>query len=199
MKRINIIAILLLLFCSLPGYSQFWIEFGWHEPHCRQCLQMSQNLRLTPKQSKDYQHVLHKFGQKIEKETRKNYKHWDKAARKIYDLRMDRDHKIQRILSPNQFALYIRYSQDRPQRIHDYRGWYKNPKYAGYHYSPNWRRLEDQYWTYHWNLSSGPRQNHHILHPSPHKQKAPMHKPQKNNKNKKDNHKQSNRDNNRRR
>ncbi|MDH6313619.1 hypothetical protein M2137_002409 [Parabacteroides sp. PFB2-10] len=156
MKRLSVIALLLLL-CSLPGYSQFWIEFGWHETQCRQCASMAQSLRLSPKQARDYQKVVHKYGQKIEKEARRDYKHWDKAARKIYDLRMDRDRKIQRMLTPQQFGMYVYAVQERPQRIHDYNGWYENPRYAGYRHSPDWRRLERQYWTYHWNLKPAPR------------------------------------------
>ncbi|MDH6533809.1 hypothetical protein M2101_000450 [Parabacteroides sp. PM5-20] len=149
MKRFTLLSLLILL-CSLPGYSQFWVEFGWHEPHCRQCLSMIQSLRLSKKQAAEYQKIVHKYGQRIEKETRRDYKHWDKAARKIYDLRMDRDRKIQRLFSPSQFDKYVYLSQERPQRIHDYRGWYENPAYAGRRHSSAWRRYEDRYWTYHW-------------------------------------------------
>ncbi len=148
---------LLILICSIPGYSQFWIEFGWHDPQCRQCMSMAQSLHLSHKQARDYQKVVHKYGQKIEKEARKDYRYWDKSARKIFDLRMDRDRKIQRILSPHQFSYYISYSQERPQRIHDYRGWYENPRYKGYRHSPDWRHLEDRYWSYHWNIKPAPR------------------------------------------
>lgn len=165
MKRMSIIALLLLV-CSLPGYSQFWIEFGWHEPQCNQCVSMAHTLRLSNKQAREYQKIVHKYGQKIEKEARKDYKHWDKAARKIYDLRMDRDRKIQRLLSHQQFSVYIHAIQDRPQRIHDYRGWYENPRYAGHRHSPDWRRLESQYWTYHWNLKPAPRPPHYDNRPA---------------------------------
>lgn len=33
MKRISFICVLILL-CSLPGQAQFWISFGWNDPHC---------------------------------------------------------------------------------------------------------------------------------------------------------------------
>ncbi|MDH6342511.1 hypothetical protein M2480_001133 [Parabacteroides sp. PFB2-12] len=170
MKRLSIIALLLLL-CSLPGYSQFWIEFGWHDAQCRQCVSMSQSLRLNPKQARDYQKIVHKYGQKIEKEARRDYKHWDKAARRIYDLRMDRDRKIQRMLNPQQFSMYVHAVQARPQRIHDYNGWYENPRYAGYRHSPDWRRLENQYWNYHWNLKPAPHYDNRP--PQPKKGQAP--------------------------
>ena len=61
-------------------------------------------------------------------EARRDYRYWDRAARRIYDLRMERDRKIQRILTPAQFNLYVRFVREHPQRIHDYRGWYANPR-----------------------------------------------------------------------
>ena len=37
MKRFSLLCVLAIL-CSLPAYSQFWISFGWNEPHCQNLL-----------------------------------------------------------------------------------------------------------------------------------------------------------------
>lgn len=128
MKRFSLLCVLAIL-CSLPAYSQFWISFGWNEPHCQNCLWMEQAMHLPARQAAEYHKIIHKYGQKIEKEARRDYRYWDRAARRIYDLRMERDRKIQRILTPAQFNLYVRFVRGHPQRIHDYRGWYANPRY----------------------------------------------------------------------
>lgn len=130
MKRFSLLCVLAIL-CSLPAYSQFWISFGWNEPHCQNCLWMEQAMHLPARQAAEYHKIIHKYGQKIEKEARRDYRYWDRAARHIYDLRMERDRKIQRILTPAQFNLYVRFVREHPQRIHDYRGWYANPRYPG--------------------------------------------------------------------
>ena len=119
MKRISFICLLILL-CSLPGQAQFWISFGWNEPHCQSCLWMEQAMRLNGRQAADYHNIVHKYGQRIEKEARKHYRYWDQSAKKIFNLRMERDRKLQRVLSPSQFRLYVRFVRERPQRIHDY-------------------------------------------------------------------------------
>ena len=131
MKRISFICLLILL-CSLPGQAQFWISFGWNEPHCQSCLWMEQAMRLNGRQAADYHNIVHKYGQRIEKEARKHYRYWDQSAKKIFNLRMERDRKLQRVLSPSQFRLYVRFVRERPQRIHDYQGWYNNPHYPNY-------------------------------------------------------------------
>ena len=128
MKRFSLLCVLAIL-CSLPAYSQFWISFGWNEPHCQNCLWMEQAMHLPARQAAEYHKIIHKYGQKIEKEARRDYRYWDRAARRIYDLRMERDRKVQRILTPAQFNLYVRFVREHPQRIHDYRGWYANPRY----------------------------------------------------------------------
>ena len=120
MKRISLLCVLAIL-CSLPAYSQFWISFGWNEPHCQNCLWMEQAMHLPARQAAEYHKIIHKYGQKIEKEARRDYRYWDRAARRIYDLRMERDRKIQRILTPAQFNLYVRIVREHPQRKHDYR------------------------------------------------------------------------------
>lgn len=149
MKRISLICLLAFV-CSLPGYSQFWISFGWNEPHCQSCLWMEEALRLPARQAAEYHKIVHKYGQKIEREARKEYRYWDKAARKIYDLRMERDRKLQRLLTPSQFRMYVRFVRESPSRIHDYRGWYKNPHYAHYRPSRVCSHYEDQYWKHTW-------------------------------------------------
>ena len=46
MKKLSILLIA-ILFCSLQGHAQFWISFGWNEPHCQNCLWMEQAIRMT--------------------------------------------------------------------------------------------------------------------------------------------------------
>ena len=106
MKKLSILLIA-ILFCSLQGHAQFWISFGWNEPHCQNCLWMEQAIRMTNRQAAEYHKIIHRYGEKIEREARKHYRYWDQSARKIYKLRMERDRKLQRILSPSQFRLYI--------------------------------------------------------------------------------------------
>lgn len=115
MKRFSLLCVLAIL-CSLPAYSQFWISFGWNEPHCQNCLWMEQAMHLPARQAAEYHKIIHKYGQKIEKEARRDYRYWDRAARRIYDLRMERDRKVQRILTPAQFNLYDRFVREHPQR-----------------------------------------------------------------------------------
>lgn len=170
MKRLSLISLLMILI-SIPAFSQFWIEFGWNDPYCRQCEQMIEVLRLSPKQTRDYHKIIHNYGKKIEKQARRDYRHWDNAARKIYDLRFDRDRKLQRLLSHQQFDLYLRYTRERPQLIHDHRGWYENPRYASRHHSPDWIRFENNYWGHHWK-------GHAHVTPPPPKYKQ-QHKPPK--------------------
>ena len=121
MKKLSILLIA-ILFCSLQGHAQFWISFGWNEPHCQNCLWMEQAIRMTNRQAAEYHKIIHRYGEKIEREARKHYRYWDQSARKIYKLRMERDRKLQRILSPSQFRLYVRFVREAPTRIHDWRG-----------------------------------------------------------------------------
>ena len=119
MKRLSSI-LMVVLFCSLQGHAQFWISFGWNEPHCQNCLWMEQAIRMTNRQAAEYHKIIHRYGEKIEREARKHYRYWDQSAKKIFNLRMERDRKLQRVLSPSQFRLYVRFVRERPQRIHDY-------------------------------------------------------------------------------
>lgn len=159
MKRIGWIC-LLMIACSLPGYSQFWISFGWNEPHCQSCGWMEEALRLPPARAAEYHKIIHKYGQRIEREARRDCRYWDKSASRIYNLRMERDRKIQRLLTPSQFALYVRFVREHPQRIHDYRGWYRNPHYPHYHPTPVCTRYEDNYWKHNWGHAHGHGDNH---------------------------------------
>ena len=149
MKKLSILLIA-ILFCSLQGHAQFWISFGWNEPHCQNCLWMEQAIRMTNRQAAEYHKIIHRYGEKIEREARKHYRYWDQSARKIYKLRMERDRKLQRILSPSQFRLYVRFVREAPTRIHDWRGWYNNPHYPHYRPSNACHRYEDHYWHCQW-------------------------------------------------
>ena len=75
MKRFSLLCVLAIL-CSLPAYSQFWISFGWNEPHCQNCLWMEQAMHLPARQAAEYHKIIHKYGQKIEKEARRDYRYW---------------------------------------------------------------------------------------------------------------------------
>lgn len=153
MKRLSILLIV-VLFCSLQGHAQFWISFGWNEPHCHNCLWMEQAIRMTNRQAAEYHKIIHRYGEKIEREARKHYRYWDQSARKIYRLRMERDRKLQRILSPSQFRLYVRFVRETPTRIHDWRGWYNNPHYPHYRPSNVCHRYEDHYWHCQWEYAN---------------------------------------------
>lgn len=153
MKRLSIILMVVLL-CSLQGHAQFWISFGWNEPHCQNCLWMEQAIRMNNRQAAEYHKIIHKYGEKIEREARRHYRYWDQSAQKIYKLRMERDRKLQRILSPSQFRLYVRFVRETPTRIHDWRGWYNNPHYADYRPSRNCHRYEDHYWHCQWEYTN---------------------------------------------
>lgn len=150
MKRFGLLLVLMML-CGLPAYSQFWINFGWDEPHCQNCLWMERTLRLPERKAAEYHRLIHVYGKKIEKETRRDSRYWDRAARNIYNYRLERDRKIQYLLTPAQFNLYIRYSREQPRRIHDYQGWYNNPHYPDYRPVHDCYDYEENYWNYRWN------------------------------------------------
>ena len=87
MKRMFLTCVLAIC-CVLTGYGQFWISFHWDSPGCDQCVRMESALRLSPKSAEKYHKIIHKYGKKIEKEARREYRYWDRAAERIYDLRM---------------------------------------------------------------------------------------------------------------
>lgn len=163
MKRMFLTCVLAIC-CVLTGYGQFWISFHWDSPGCDQCVRMESALRLSPKSAEKYHKIIHKYGKKIEKEARREYRYWDTAAERIYDLRISRDREIQRLLSPSQFDLYIRLTRENPKRIHDYKGWYANPRHPDRKASTICIHFEDSYWGFHWDRHPVP----------PHKPNAPV-------------------------
>lgn len=178
MKRWSIL-LLIVLSCSMQGHAQFWLSFGWNEPHCKNCHWMENAIRMTSRQAAEYHKIIHKYGEKIEREARKHHRYWDQSAEKIYKLRMERDRKLQRILSPSQFDLYVRYIRETPTRIHDWRGWYNHPHYPKYRPSTVCIHYEDHYWHHKWGKNNHP-QHHKAVKP---KHKKPDNKPHFNKKN----------------
>lgn len=114
---------------------------------------MEQTIRMTNRQAAEYHKIIHRYGERIEREARRNTRYWDQSAQRIFKLRMERDRKLQRILSPSQFRLYVRLVRETPTRIHDWRGWYNNPNYPHYHPSSACCRYEDHYWHCEWEYA----------------------------------------------
>lgn len=99
MKRFSLLCVLAIL-CSLPAYSQFWISFGWNEPHCQNCLWMEQAMHLPARQAAEYHKIIHKYGQKIEKEARRDYRKPAKPDKpKPKKNKKDRDDRKERYYS----------------------------------------------------------------------------------------------------
>lgn len=163
MRTWKLIALLVVM-CSLPGQAQFWLHVEWGAPHCRQCAWMEEALHLPPHARNDYQRIIHQYGKKIEREAHRDYRHWDRSAERIYDLRMARDGRLQRLMSPDQFRLYIHLIREVPQRVHDYRGWYANPHHPDWHPSNLCFRFEDSYWDCRWDYRNGRWSHHFDLH-----------------------------------
>jgi hypothetical protein len=111
---------------------------------------MINDLGLNPRQAYEYERIVHNYGEKIEKETRRQSIYWDDSARRIYKLRMERDRRLQRIFTPDQFYLYLELSRENPTFIHDWIGWYNNPLYPRYNPSNECMRYEDNYWHNRW-------------------------------------------------
>ena len=159
MKRWSIVLMIVLL-SYLQGHAQFWISFGWNEPHCESCHWMENAIRMTDYQAAEYHKIIHRYGERIEQEACRPYRYWDQVAEKIYRLRMERDRKLQHILSPKQFHLYVDLIRELPTRIHDWRGWFNNPHYPEYHPSNICYRYEDYYWHSRWEYSNKRWSNH---------------------------------------
>lgn len=177
MKRISLICLLIFL-CNLQGYSQFWISFNWNVSHCDNCLWMEQALHLSSRRVAEYHRIIHKYGKKIEQEARRDIRYWERSAERIYKLRMERDRALQRLLSPSEFRLYVRFIREAPTRIHDYRGWFNNPHYPHYHPSANCHHYEDSYWGCNWSYNNGHWSSHYRRQPPcPHvqPQRPPRH------------------------
>lgn len=143
-------ALLFTLVGITGANAQFWLEFNWGDAHCNSCIWMQQAMRLSDRQMKEYHHIIHQYGRKIEVEARREHKYWDRSAERIYKFRMERDRKLQKLLSNDQFRLFIRFVREEPKRIHDWYGWYKNPRYPDYHPSSICCRYEDRYWHCQW-------------------------------------------------
>lgn len=178
MKRISLICLLVFL-CSLPGYSQFWISFNWNDSHCDNCLWMEHALHLSSRRAAEYHRIIHKYGKKIEREARRETRYWERSAERIYKLRMERDRALQRLLSPSEFRLYVRFIRETPTRIHDYRGWFNHPYYPNYRPSAYCHHYEDSYWGCDWKYNNGHWSNHYRSHkPRPHVQPQRPHRPE---------------------
>ena len=76
MKRFSLV-MLLAIFCSLPAFSQFWIHVEWGAPHCRHCEWMEEAVCLSPREAAEYHRIIHKYGERIERDARKEYRYWD--------------------------------------------------------------------------------------------------------------------------
>ena len=172
MKRVGLICILIIL-CSLPGYSQFWISFNWNASHCDNCLWMEHALHLSGKRAAEYHHIIHKYGKKIEREARRDTRYWERSAERIYRLRMERDRALQRLLSPGEFRLYVRFIREVPTRIHDYRGWFNHPHHPHFRPSAHCHHYENSYWHCDWNYRNG----HWASHYRPHSPSRPSLRP----------------------
>ena len=131
MKRIILMS-LLVWFLSLPGYGQFWVKFEWGIASCPECRWM---------ESRDC-------------------RHWDRSAKRIFDLRMERDRHLQALMDYNQFNLYVRLIRETPKRIHDYIGWYNNPYYPDFHPTHDCYWYEDAYWYGTWRYAHGKWAHH---------------------------------------
>ena len=59
MKRFSLMMVLALI-CSLPAFSQFWINIEWGAPHCRHCEWMENALRLDPYEAAEYHRIIHR-------------------------------------------------------------------------------------------------------------------------------------------
>lgn len=153
MKRISII-LAFILALSLPGYAQWEDDFDWDDPDCSYCLWMENAIGMSDRQAYDYQYIIHQYGIRIEREANRSYRYWDRVAKNIYELRMERDSRLQDILSPSQFRLYITLSREQPTRIHDWNGWFNTRRYVQYYPSSICYRYEDHYWHSLWEFVS---------------------------------------------
>lgn len=150
MKKISILAFILAL--CLPGYAQWKVNFDWSDLDCSYCLWMENTIGMSDRQASEYQYIVHQYGKRIERETNRNYRHWDQVAENIYKLRMARDSRLQDILSPAQFHLYITLSREQPIRIHDWNGWFNARRYVHSYPSSICYRYEDHYWHSSWEF-----------------------------------------------
>ena len=159
MKRIILMS-LLVWFLSLPGYGQFWVKFEWGIASCPECRWMESALHLPPSAAREYQRIIHSYGKRIEREARRDCRHWDRSAKRIFDLRMERDRHLQALMDYGQFNLYVRLIRETPKRIHDYIGWYNNPYCPDFHPTHDCYWYEDAYWHGTWRNAHGKWAHH---------------------------------------
>lgn len=149
MKRFFIVALLTLL-CSIQGYSQFEAGLNWKDKNCGTCIWMARALGLPEGDFDKFRKIVHKHGQNIEKAALRSFEDWDKYAKQVYDNRMCRDRKIQRLVTAQQFELYQKYVRENPRRVHDYREWYNDPYFRGTRPTHIVAGYEELYWNHVW-------------------------------------------------
>ncbi len=144
-----------IVMCICASAQQIWINIDWNKKHCDDCLWMQSTLHLPMGKAARYHDIIHDYGRRIAREIERGYHDWDRVALRIYKLRMERDRQLQRLLSPDEFRMFLRFSREFPLRIHDCRGWFN---YSGDpHYKPSLdcRRYEDNYWHHEWIYGNG--------------------------------------------
>ncbi|MGM9759617.1 MAG: hypothetical protein ACI30I_05815 [Parabacteroides sp.] len=177
MKRISLFLICLML-CGMPGFGQVWVSINWAAPHCDNCLWMEHALHLHGKRAADYHRIIHKYGEKIEREACRASHYWEESAERIFNLRMERDRALQRLLSPAEFGLYVRFIRESPTRAHDYRNWYhaRRPEFRPSHHC---MAYEDHYWNSKWSYKQGRWNNHYERKPAHSEPRKEWYKDQK--------------------
>lgn len=126
----------LLLMCISSAYVYSQPRHAPHGLPCRECDRMVRSLHLSDRRADSYYKVIHTYAKKIEIEARKGGKDPRKAERKINQYRTERDRKVRRLLTPQQFRLYARLIKENPSRVHDRARWFRpvpdhRPKPAG--------------------------------------------------------------------
>lgn len=120
--------ILLILTFIYSSYSYSQLGLNRHRP-CRDCDWMTHSLHLSDNKAKAYYTIIHSYSAKIEKEMRYANRNPKRADLKIRQLRIERERKIQNILTPAQFRLYVRFCKERISRIHEQLRWFNNSQY----------------------------------------------------------------------
>lgn len=127
MKKI----IFLVLIFLLPGKQSFSQYHYQRQPlPCQECEQMARSMHLSGRQAIEYHKIIHRYSTRIQIEIRKSNGNWDRASRRIYDLRIERDRKLQALLQADQFNVFFRLCCEVPSRIHDRRLWIPRSYYA---------------------------------------------------------------------
>lgn len=142
MKQVKLVIILLVITFTLSGYAQAQARHRRpsypshstpsHPSHndryripCRNCEWMAKSMHLTESRAVAYYKIIHRYAERIEKEVFKaDPRHINRVNKRIADLRAERDMRVKSMLTQPQFRAYIRYIQERPQRIHDQHEWF---------------------------------------------------------------------------